>query len=122
MVALSTLDVPPLKSDSYLDSCSGLVSAGFWVGAGVGVLVGFTTGVSDGDTAGVLVGTRVGFGVSPLLSSDGRVSGLFQAGRCNRDGSVVPFAALYCMSCYSKFLIKCLYRDFKLHSGFGFTV
>ena len=51
-----------------------------------------------------------------------KVSGLFQAGRCNRDGSVVPFAALYCMSCYSKFLIKCLYRDFKLHSGFGFTV
>ena len=106
MVALSTLDVPPLKSDSYLDSCSGLVSAGFWVGAGVGVLVGFTTGVSDGDTVGVLVGTMVGFG--SLESSDGR--------------SVVPFAALYCMSCYSKFLIKCLYRDFKLHSGFGFTV
>jgi len=72
VVALSTLDVPPLKSDSYLDSCSGLVSAGFWVGAGAGVLVGFTTGVSDGDTVGVLVGTRVGFGVSPLLSSDGR--------------------------------------------------
>ena len=45
MVALSTLDVPPLKSDSYLDSCSGLVSAGFWVDAGVGVLVGFTVAV-----------------------------------------------------------------------------
>ena len=70
MVALSTLDVPPLKSDSYLDSCSGLVSAGFWIGAGVGVLVGFTTGVSDGDTVGVLVGTMVGFG--SLESSDGR--------------------------------------------------
>ena len=61
MVELFTEEVPPLRSESYLDSLSGFASG---VGVGVGVSVGI--GVPVGATLGV--GVASGFWVSSLIS------------------------------------------------------
>ena len=76
VVELLTAAVPPLKSDSYLDSLSGVLS-GFVVGVGVGVTVvcGFPAGVGDGVATvpgtGVTVasGCFASSGISAVLSS-----------------------------------------------------